>query len=368
MQRVAFPFLIALGLSLAASGTAQAKKIKSWKAGPWNGSTHTVKNSDRFSHCVISAKYKSGETLLFAITNKYNLNIALNKATWDLKKGDKYSIGVIVDGQNFGNFRASAATKNTVVVRTGRNTKLFNKLKQGLNLKLRTAQKTFSYKLTKTSYALERTLKCVQSALWDQGESSDPFSGKKEKRDPFSKPGDSGKKDPFSGQRSDNKDGGGNAHAVGQAKTAAFARKVLNSLGDDRIRILDSVPENWRHLKPALIWKGPGVTGIANGGRTPRSTESMEKVLAKADKKHCVGDFASASRERNLGNKGSRIVRVIKTACTEQKNGHPFFVVYSYYPAKGGGFLRIAHVSREAEIANDADRRFFNAVDSALTN
>jgi len=98
---------LAFGLSVAMlSNAAQAQTYKINVAG-WKGGSYNSKSTGRFSHCVVSAKYKRGDRLLLSINNKYIFSLGIADNRWKLRKGSTYPITLRVDKRQRFKRRAS---------------------------------------------------------------------------------------------------------------------------------------------------------------------------------------------------------------------------------------------------------------------
>src|SRR3546814_19227730 len=84
--------LLAIALAVIATPLrAENQQIWSFDTAGWEGGAYQSPDG-RFSHCSISAGYKSGISLAFSITGSYGLHIVLGKADWQLPAGGPYHV------------------------------------------------------------------------------------------------------------------------------------------------------------------------------------------------------------------------------------------------------------------------------------
>ena len=92
--------LLMLSLGFIIQGTfAQAELIRGSQIsfGNWSGGAYTYDSSGAFSHCVVSAKYKSGDTLLFSLTSEGTVGVGITSPKMNLNPGKQFPVALYVD-------------------------------------------------------------------------------------------------------------------------------------------------------------------------------------------------------------------------------------------------------------------------------
>ena len=161
--------LVALRMSLVAvialffsSQQSDAKLYKRFKVNAWKGGIYTDNKTGEFSHCVASAKYKSGITLFFSVTRTFNWQVGFSKPSWKLTVGNKYPVRYQVDRHKVFSGKARAVTKVLAVVKLPAKAKLFNQMRRGRLLKVKAGDDLLKFKLTSTKKLLSRLLRCAK--------------------------------------------------------------------------------------------------------------------------------------------------------------------------------------------------------------
>lgn len=90
--------------------------------------------------------------------------------------------------------------------------------------------------------------------------------------------------------------------------------------------------------------------------------DPVEQKIFFADRKECEGAYASSSETIDL--KDGRSARILKGAC---KSEDPIFVVYSFFPRRDGGMIRITHLASTPGAALDASDRSLDAMQGLLS-
>ena len=62
---------LTLGISAAYTPQAEAKPIKTFKVGAWNGTVQVSSKTGEFTHCTGTARYNSGIKLIFSINRDF---------------------------------------------------------------------------------------------------------------------------------------------------------------------------------------------------------------------------------------------------------------------------------------------------------
>lgn len=73
-------------LLVCGSVSAQSGSFAEFKSDKWVGGAYLGSDGE-FSHCVVSAIYNNGITLLVTVTRDYLVGLALRNDKWDLPSG-----------------------------------------------------------------------------------------------------------------------------------------------------------------------------------------------------------------------------------------------------------------------------------------
>ena len=350
-----FSIIILWALILPLS-TSLAQDAAHFKYQHWEGGAYIAKTSNKFRHCAMTATYKSGTILVFAYLRD-GLYIGIGNEKWSLHSNAKYKVVVSVD--NIWNTTAQAVVRDNksgenwiADIKIGHSTLAYESLRAGRSLTVKSPTQTLRYRLTGTYVALNKLRDCYDNQTMIANS-----DGNKDYKNPFSG-GKSASTNPFlpSEKR--------NSPAKKNTLPADFAKLVIAYMDGEDVQILDKTPRAFEYLKPNLIWTTKHGIGMVTEAPVKINKSVLEKVLSAGDRKWCAGDFASNATSRELPNKKSVKVSVIKTACLKHKdNDLPFYVTYTFYPLNSGGMIRVAQIAYDHEDASAADIRFFKAAD-----
>ena len=80
-SRFGLSALLAAGLITASAFPAGAVEIAPLKVGNWTGGAYTNNDTGAFSHCAVSADYRSGVLLLFSVTRDLQWSMGFSKSS-----------------------------------------------------------------------------------------------------------------------------------------------------------------------------------------------------------------------------------------------------------------------------------------------
>lgn len=152
--------LSVIPLLLALVTNAEAARLKPLKLGQWEGGIYVNDKTGRFSHCVVSASYKSGIRLLFSVTRGQHWSMGFAKNGWKLELGETYPVLYQVDKRKIQNGKAKARGKSLAVVELPAETAIFNQMRRGRILRVKAGNDILSFKLTGTNKVLSALLRC----------------------------------------------------------------------------------------------------------------------------------------------------------------------------------------------------------------
>lgn len=160
-RSIRFAARAAAGLALAASfaGVAGA-----WQVGNWIGRT-VLGDAGAFAGCRMSVAYDTGITLHILHLRKGALLIGMTEPSWSLDPAGKYGMGLVVDGRLVRRARGVVLSgmRDTLFLDLGRDQGARALLQQGQRLSLADGMRTYDFRLTGISEALERLQSCVRT-------------------------------------------------------------------------------------------------------------------------------------------------------------------------------------------------------------
>ena len=164
---------------LAGPRAASADTLYEFRVGTWNGGAYSKQNTRQFNHCAAAATYNSGIMMLFSVSRSYAWSMSFAHRAWRLTRGQSYDIAFTVDGTPPIGARAIAIGPTQVEVPLADSTELFQRFRQGQQLRVAAAGQVFAFNLTGTSQVLPALLRCVQANLQPSGSpavASNPFA------------------------------------------------------------------------------------------------------------------------------------------------------------------------------------------------
>src|SRR4051794_24207910 len=207
------------GAALALNGgprTASAELMYSFPVGTWSAGAYTKQNTRQFNHCAASASYNSGMLMSFSVSRSFAWSMAFAHPTWRLTQGQSYDIAFTVDQMSPLRARAIAVGPTIVEVPLADSTELFQRFRQGYQLRVAAAGQVFAFNLTGTSQVLPALLRCVQANLQPAGTTTVAAN-------PFAAPAPAGRQ-PSNGAGQDRP-------AAYRAEALSLAANILGSAG-----------------------------------------------------------------------------------------------------------------------------------------
>ena len=157
----------------ASSGTITT--LATFSVGNWNAGAYSVPGSMAFDHCAAAAEYKSGITLIFAVSRTFQWSMGLYNSSWQLSQGSTYQITYAVDGSGPTIAKAVALGPSQVEIPLAPNVTLFQRFMHGNQLSVNAASQNFLFDLTRTIELLPDLLRCVENYVGQAPPSNNPF-------------------------------------------------------------------------------------------------------------------------------------------------------------------------------------------------
>lgn len=279
---------------------ASAAESESFHIGGWSGGAYTSDRTGEFTHCAISAAYRSGISVVFVIDPKLQWSMGFVNKRWALGKGSTYDVSYQIDRGPIVNAKALAIGTDMVRIRLLDSSKLFEDFQKGYELAVMTQGQTFRFSLTDSSAALSRALSCaIRNAPGASASTTNPFAGRNANNDPFGRSATQTLSDPVT--------------APFHADAVAFAANLLSVAGVPGYRIL-SRDELSEGLQPYdAVWVAGDVAGTVKvvAAKDASTADEIATIVVALGSSRCKGKFASA---RLPSADGSGSVR-IKSAC-----------------------------------------------------
>lgn len=137
--------------------------------GNWSGGTFTNDQSGDFSHCAVSARYKSGVTMLTSVTAQYSWMLGFSKADWKLRTGETLNLRLVFDRSTTIDVTATIKAPTLVTIAMPAQSNLINAFRQGRYLELVANDARYTFALTSTGEMLPALVECVKQSAHVRG-------------------------------------------------------------------------------------------------------------------------------------------------------------------------------------------------------
>lgn len=147
-------------LALLAQGALGGQRTEQW-IGAWEITSHRDDRSGAFSHCVATASYRSGISVLVSIDDQFNWRMGFLNLSWDLREGDRHQVSYWVDRNAPVAASATVVGRHFVVVQLPGDGRLFEAFRRGHVLNVRAERELFEFSLKDSSASLQAALNCA---------------------------------------------------------------------------------------------------------------------------------------------------------------------------------------------------------------
>jgi hypothetical protein len=302
--------------------TASADTLYEFPIGTWSAGAYSRQNSKQFNHCAAGANYNSGITMLFSVSRNFAWSMSFAHRSWRLTQGQAYDIAFTVDQMSPLRARAIAIAPNLVEVPLADSTELFQRFRQGYQLRVAAAGQVLAFNLTGTSQVLPALLRCVQANLQPAGTTTVAAN-------PFAAPANSGN------QRSNGASQG--RPAAFRAEALSLAANILGSAGIVGFQIAEGDNDF-----VDAAWRTDRLFGMVR--IEPKDPPALISAgMIAFDAAGCKSKFASGSIPASDNNNVSRMF----TKCGDGDQGNTVF--YFILPRKAGGHYLIGTGTSGAE-------------------
>jgi hypothetical protein len=296
----------------------------------WRGAAYTNDTDGRFSYCAISSPYKSGDTLLFSVNIDATIGIGVSNPHWALSVGQSLDVGFFVDNFDPHFATASAVHSNLVVATLPSENGLFEKLRRGRLLTIKTVQGDSLYNLDGTAASLKLALNCVVKYMNDGGKQKNRAFGNNTSSVVPSEVSVSS--------------------ALERGQLVTMMTYVLNASGisDYKILLPEETPADLKSFP--VVWTATNITGTlatyaVQSGETLTTAAS---TLISSDAPNCAGEFASGVTS-NVAEGSARV----STLCRSEKG--ELRTDYSILQNEGYFFVFATLITADESKASNAE-------------
>lgn len=150
-------------LCLIDGGRASAEQIQGSRFGfgNWSGAAYTSDATGEFSHCAVSAVYKSGDTLVFSVNSNATVSVAVANPNLGLVDGQQFPVALYIDRREPFYGTATAVGSEMAVLQIREFERAMTSIRKGYVLRIESPLGTGVYNLKDTFRALETTTNCA---------------------------------------------------------------------------------------------------------------------------------------------------------------------------------------------------------------
>eukprot|EP01042_Synura_sphagnicola_P019242 gene19242-24349_t len=141
--------LVLAGVLLAPPALAAGPYAK-FSVGNWAGGAFTNNQTGDFSHCAVSASYKSGVTMHASLNGNYGWNLGFSNRAWGLKPGDNVPMELVFDRNDTVRINAKAVQPQLVVVNMPANSNIVRAFRGAQFLETNMLGARYTFRLTST--------------------------------------------------------------------------------------------------------------------------------------------------------------------------------------------------------------------------
>lgn len=154
---------LVLAGALLASPALAAGPYAKFSVGNWAGGAFTNNQTGAFSHCAVSAGYKSGVTMHASLNGSYGWNLGFSNRAWGLKPGDSVPMELAFDRNDIVRINARAVQPQLVVVTMPANSNIVRAFRGAEFLEANMLGARYTFRLTATAEIMPALLDCVKT-------------------------------------------------------------------------------------------------------------------------------------------------------------------------------------------------------------
>jgi hypothetical protein len=295
---------------VAGTRSVSAEPLYNFHVGSWSAGAYTKQNTRQFNHCAAAATYNSGIMMFFSVSRSFAWSMGFAHPAWRLTQGQSYDIAFTVDQATPIGARAIAIGPGQVEVPLADSTELFQRFRQGYQLRVAAAGQVLAFNLTGTSQVLPALLRCVQANLQPSGTTTvvaNPFAAPA----PTNTPASQGRPSAY------------------RAEAVALVANILGSAGVVGFQIAEG-----DNGFVDAAWRADRLFGMVR--IEPKEPPALISAgMIAVDAAGCRSKFASGSMPATGNNDLPRMF----TKCGDGDQGYTVF--YFILPRKAGGHYLI---------------------------
>lgn len=236
--------------------------------GNWSGAAYTNDDTGRFSQCIVSADYKSGDTLFLSVTDAATVVIGVSNPSFRFNSTDTFPVEVRIDSRAPFFARLNTISQNTAAIEIDDFERAMTAIQRGRTMRIEGAGFRGIYDLSGTMRALDQALRCAYDYYEFTGTPSE------------------------SGQPS--------TSALDQAFLYQIATEMITTVGASDFRYLSIDEYKELGFEHGVFWVSQalgmlgGVMAVSAPEGSIRDTDSSDISFMN---RFCDGDFASSSEQ-----------------------------------------------------------------------
>jgi hypothetical protein len=272
----------------------------------------------RFSHCAMSAPYRSGITMHFSISGNYSWRVGWSHEAWRFAKGQSVNLALFVDRRGPHHLRAFAVNEHLALAELPDNAAVFDLMRKGYRMTVQAEGRTYGFDLDGTYAALTEILSCAGR-----------YSGNASARPPAQPV----PMMPRAGQSSPPTD---SVTAEQKLEATKVVANILTQGDMSGFRILSAKEiadlDVEYVTRSHVAWRAEGIIGTLRvlPGTKRVSLSDVNSAIISDDARACKGKFASGS----VADEKSPSVLRLFTAC--EHDGKLYEFRYTLVPAGDG--------------------------------
>lgn len=309
------PSLVLAGMLLASPALAAGPFAK-FSVGNWAGGAFTNNDTGQFSHCAVSASYKSGVTMHVSVNGNYGWNLGFSNRAWGLKPGSEVPLEMVFDRNDIVRITAKAVQAQLVVVTMPANSNIVRAFRGAEFLETGMLGARYTFRLTSTAEVMPALVDCVKANANLKVAPGTPTPG-------------SGTTTSVAADPS----------IQLEAVTLATNFLLKTQLPEPKVLSGSEAPSGIGNN--GVGWRARGATGVVRILANPNQKDvDVAAAVSAADARGCQGRFASGRTTDQV--EGGAVLRGFSSC---ENGGDARYSEYYVLPRKQGGFVMFSVVT-----------------------
>jgi hypothetical protein len=317
---------LVLGAGIGAS-CAEAKENDEFTVGQWGGYSYTDDNNGQFTDCTAWATNRDNVQIGVSVTKTWGLQLWLYAKSWNLPDGQSYPVSYWID--RGAQYRGKAVTsgKQSVLIAVDAGDEVFQALKAGSELTVRTSSDDYVFDLSGSRAALGRLIDCVDQ--YTKAATSNPFG-------PGSGSDDGGNQQPSS-QQPDNQGGdSGGLLADPTVSVDDVKRFIVEVTGAKPSTISAEAKQDKQGGKYYVFTTPLGEGQFWQRNLGSSSLDDMASGYVAKYRDDCKGGFEESANKPVQGPHAHLVSGTAACARSPYQNDGPEFISYSIIEDESG--------------------------------